>query len=84
MNIYNLSKSVTATASFCASVPGDVRAARAQHLQERDRQQRLAKAMADVEAAREALERVRDVSAETAALDQAMKRLAEIESEVAE
>jgi hypothetical protein len=71
-----------ATADFAQSLPLDVRAQRAKHLEERDRQQILAAARADVEAARKALEKVRDVSAEAAALDTAKKRLADLEGEV--
>jgi len=78
---YNRSNSAAATADFCASVPDDVRAARARHLLERERQRRLAEARGDVEAARAALRRVRDTSAEEAALNEALKRLAEIERE---
>jgi hypothetical protein len=75
--------STAATADFVQSLPLDIRAQRAKHLEERDRQQILAAARADVEAARKALEKVRDVSAEAAALDAATKRLADLEGEEA-
>jgi hypothetical protein len=71
---------IAATVDFM--LPLDMREQRAKHLQERDRQQRLAAARADVEAAREDFEKAKAVVPETAALDAAMKRLTEIEGEV--
>jgi hypothetical protein len=78
------SGSAAATAGFCASVPDDVRAARAKHLLEFNRRSRLTQAHEAVEAAKAALARVRDSSAEEAALQAALKRLAEIEREAAQ
>ncbi|MGN8547205.1 hypothetical protein ACQPTN_21390 [Bradyrhizobium sp. 13971] len=75
--------SIASTVDCVENMSPDVREQRAKHLQVRERQQRLAAAQAEVEAARKALERVRDVSAETAALEAARKKLAEIEGELA-
>jgi hypothetical protein len=79
---YYRPNSVAATVDFMQSMPLVIREQRASHLRERDRQQRLAAARADVEAAREAFEKAKAVVPETAALDAAMKGLAEIEGEV--
>lgn len=73
--------SAVATADVAQNVSPDVREQRARHFRDRDRQQSLAAARANVETARKDLEKVRDVSAESAALDAAMKRLAELERE---
>ncbi|UQR64297.1 hypothetical protein LRP30_02965 [Bradyrhizobium sp. C-145] len=81
MTRYFRTGSVAATADFVANMSPELRDQRAAHLLEWDRQQRLAAAQADVEAARQALQRVRDTSAEQAALDAALKRLADIKVE---
>lgn len=79
---YYRPSAIASTVDCVQSIRPDVREQRARHLQNRERQERLAAAQADVEAARKDLERVRDVSAETAALEAAMNRLAEIEREL--
>jgi hypothetical protein len=74
--------SAAATADIAQSISSEIRTQRAMHLQERSHQQAIAAAREDVDAARRALEKIRDVSAETAALDAAVRRLASLESEV--
>ncbi|WP_426613287.1 hypothetical protein [Bradyrhizobium sp. McL0616] len=80
---YRRLASMAATVAGLASVSSDVRQQRVAHRQDRERQQRLAEAQADVEAAHRALARVRDTAAEEAALAEAQKRLVEIEREIA-
>lgn len=63
---YFRTNSVAATAEFAANISPEVREQRSRHFQERDRRQRLTAAQADVEAARTALQQVRDTSAEEA------------------
>ncbi|MFC0243572.1 hypothetical protein [Rhodopseudomonas telluris] len=82
MPIYSRTASVRSTAELVAQLPAAVITERARHLLERDRQNRLAQAKADVEAAEEALERARRVVVETKTLDAARARLAAIENEV--
>lgn len=73
--------SLAATAETVSSLKPEVRKQRAKALADFDRRKRLEAARQDVEAARAALNQIRDTAAEEAALDAAMKRLAEIEGE---
>ncbi|WP_315722367.1 MULTISPECIES: hypothetical protein [unclassified Bradyrhizobium] len=78
---FRRSRSVHATADLIESVPSEVRAERAKAIQDFERRRALEAARQEVEAARVALNRVRDAAAEEAALDAALTKLAEIERE---
>ncbi|WP_316182700.1 MULTISPECIES: hypothetical protein [unclassified Bradyrhizobium] len=80
---FRRSRSVHAVADVVQNVPSDVRKLRAQAIEDFDRRRSLAAAQQEVEAARGALNRVRDTAAEQAALDAALTKLAEIEAEAA-
>ena len=80
---FRRSRAVHATADLIESVPSDVRAERARAIRDFERRRSLEAARQEVEAAREALNRVRDTAAEQAALDAALTKLAEVEAEAA-
>lgn len=76
-----ISRAVRATAECVQALSPEIRAQRARHFAETERRRRLEAARCDVDAARAALEKVRNISAEMAALKAAERRLADMEAE---